>query len=216
MPDTWKYRKERYWTSIRIDILLASIQHHRKSWYLHHNQDESCHYLHDEYLLKCWRLYHRFELVPNEVNGRLMKHLLALQETAWLVFLLEKAMSLLTPSDKPALHLVLPDSSRSNDGNPQFRTMHIIHSSWSKSYHQNYQIWAWEWSACSEGEWYSSQALYGCHLSLSICFPHHFTRATGKVHCYSEGVLYRLFNFSSAWCYSYKGWREEDGFPWFW
>ena len=31
MPDTWKYRKERYWTSIRIDILLASIQHHRKS-----------------------------------------------------------------------------------------------------------------------------------------------------------------------------------------
>ena len=31
MPDTWKYRKERYWTSFRIDILLASIQHHRKS-----------------------------------------------------------------------------------------------------------------------------------------------------------------------------------------
>ena len=136
MPDTWKYRKERYWTSFRIDILLASIQH-RKSWYLHHNQDESCHYLHDEYLLKCWRLYHRFELVPNEVNGRLMKHLLALQEAAWLVFLLEKAMNLLTPSDKPALHLVLPDSSRSSDGNPQFRTMHIIHSSWSKSHHQS-------------------------------------------------------------------------------
>ncbi len=78
-------------------------------------------------------------------------------------------MSLLTPSDKPTLHLVLPDSSRSNDGNPQFTTMHIIHSSWSKSYYQSYQIWAWEWSACSEGEWYSSQALYGCHLSLSIC-----------------------------------------------
>ena len=37
-----------------------------------------------------------------------MKHLLALQETAWLVFLLEKAMNLLTPSDKPTLHLVLP------------------------------------------------------------------------------------------------------------
>ena len=84
-------------------------------------------------LLKCRRLYHWFELVPNEVNGRLMKHLLALQETAWLVFLLEKAMSLLTPSDKPALHLVLPDSSKSNDGNPQFRTMHIIHSCWSKA-----------------------------------------------------------------------------------
>ena len=62
-----------------------------------------------------------------------MKHLLALQEAAWLVFLLEKAMSLLTPSDKPALHLVLPDSSKSNDGNPQFTTMHIIHSSWSKA-----------------------------------------------------------------------------------
>ena len=137
MPDTWKYRKERYWTSFRIDILLASIQH-RKSWYLHHNQDENCHHLHDEYLLKCRRLYYRFELVPNEVNGRLMKHLFVLQETAWLVFLLEKAMSLLTPSDKPALHLVLPDSSRSNDDNPQFTTMHIIHSSRSQRHYQSY------------------------------------------------------------------------------
>ena len=60
------------------------------------------------YLLKYGRLYHRFQLAHNEVNGRLMKHLLALQETAWLVFLLEKAMNLLTPSDKPTLHLVLP------------------------------------------------------------------------------------------------------------
>ena len=128
---------------------------------------------------------------------------------------LREGNELANPSDKPTLHLVLPDSSRSNDGNPQFKTMHIIHSCLSKSYHQSYQIWAWEWSACSEGEWYSSQVLYGCHLSLSTCLPHHFTRATGKVHCYSEGVRYRLFNFSSARCYSYKGWREEDGFPWF-
>ena len=60
------------------------------------------------YLLKYGRLYHRFQLAHNEVSMGLMKHLLTLQETAWLVFLLEKAMNLLIPSDKPTLHLVLP------------------------------------------------------------------------------------------------------------
>ena len=60
------------------------------------------------YLLKYGRLYHRFQLAHNEMSTGLMKHLLILQETAWLVFLLEKAMNLLTPSDKPTLHLVLP------------------------------------------------------------------------------------------------------------
>ena len=60
------------------------------------------------YLLKYGRLYHRFQLAHNEMSSGLMKHLLALQETAWLVFLLEKAMNLLTPSDKPTLHLILP------------------------------------------------------------------------------------------------------------
>ena len=44
------------------------------------------------YLLTYGRLYHRFQLAHNEVNMGLMKHLLTLQETAWLVFLLEKAM----------------------------------------------------------------------------------------------------------------------------
>ena len=44
------------------------------------------------YLLKYGRLYHRFQLAHNEMSMGLMKHLLTLQETAWLVFLLEKAM----------------------------------------------------------------------------------------------------------------------------
>ena len=83
------------------------------------------------YQVKYGRLYHRFLLAHNEINGGLMKHLLALQETAWLVFLLEKAMNLITItiSDKPTFHLILHTHSRSNDDNPHLRTMHIIHSS---------------------------------------------------------------------------------------
>ena len=56
--------------------------------------------------VKCGRLYHWFLLVHNEINGGLMKNLLALQETACLVFLLEKAINLttITISDKPTLH----------------------------------------------------------------------------------------------------------------
>ena len=41
----------------------------------------------------------------------------------------------------------------------------------------------------------------------------YFTRAIGEVYCYNEGILYRLFNFTSTRCYSYKGWREEDEIP---
>ena len=83
------------------------------------------------YLLKYGRLYHRFQLAHNEMSSGLIKHLLALQETAWLVFLLEKAMNLITItiSDKPIFHLILHTHSRSNDDNPQLRNMHIIHSS---------------------------------------------------------------------------------------
>ena len=44
------------------------------------------------YLLMYGRLYHRFQLAHNEMSTGLMKHLLTLQETTWLVFLLEKAM----------------------------------------------------------------------------------------------------------------------------
>ena len=44
------------------------------------------------YLLKYGILYHRFQLAHNEMSMGLMKYLLTLQETAWLVFLLEKAM----------------------------------------------------------------------------------------------------------------------------
>ena len=91
------------------------------------------------YLLKYGRLYHRFQLAHNEMSCGLMKHLLALQETAWLVFLLEKAMNLLTPSDKPTLHLILLDHSRSNENNPQLTTVYIIHSSRSQSHYQSYQ-----------------------------------------------------------------------------
>ena len=91
------------------------------------------------YLLKYGRLYHRFQLAHNEMSSGLMKHLLALQETAWLVFLLEKAMNLLTPSDKPTLHLILLDHSRSNEDNPQLTTVYIIHSSRSQSHYQSYQ-----------------------------------------------------------------------------
>ena len=58
--------------------------------------------------MKYGRLYHRLLLAHNEINGGLMKHLFALQEIAWLVFLLEKTMNLITIiiSDKPTLHLV--------------------------------------------------------------------------------------------------------------
>jgi len=41
----------------------------------------------------------------------------------------------------------------------------------------------------------------------------YFTRAIGEVLCYNEGILYRLFNFTSTRCYLYKGWREEDEIP---
>ena len=44
------------------------------------------------YLLKYGILYHRFQLAHNEMSTGLMKHLLTLQVTTWLVFLLEKAM----------------------------------------------------------------------------------------------------------------------------
>ena len=49
---------------------------------------------------------------------------------------------------------------------------------------------------------------YASHIT-----SHHFTRAIGEVYFYNEGILYRLFNFTSTQCYSYKGRREEDGIP---
>ena len=57
-----------------------------------------------------------------------MKHHLTLQETAQLVFLLEKTINLITItiSDKPIFHLILLNHSRSSDDNPQLRTMQVV------------------------------------------------------------------------------------------
>ena len=49
---------------------------------------------------------------------------------------------------------------------------------------------------------------YASHITLL-----YIIKITGEVYCYNEGILYRLFNFTSTQCYSYKGRREEDGIP---
>ena len=61
-----------------------------------------------QWILKYGRLYHRYQLAKNTIQPELVKHLKTIEETAWLIFLLEKAMNLMTPSNKPTLHLVLP------------------------------------------------------------------------------------------------------------
>ena len=61
-----------------------------------------------QWILKYGRLYHRYQLAKNSIQAELVKHLKTTEETAWLIFLLEKAMNLMTPSNKPTLHLVLP------------------------------------------------------------------------------------------------------------
>ena len=61
-----------------------------------------------QWILKYGRLYHRYQLAKNTIQPELVKHLKTIEETAWLIFLLEKAMNLMTPSNIPTLHLVLP------------------------------------------------------------------------------------------------------------
>ena len=60
-----------------------------------------------KWVLKYGRLYYRYELAKNEIQLELGKHLTVIRETAWLILLLEKSMNLMTPSNKPTLHLVL-------------------------------------------------------------------------------------------------------------
>ena len=60
-----------------------------------------------KWVLKYGRLYYRYELAKNEIQLELGKHLTVIRETAWLILYLEKSMSLMTPSNKPSLHLVL-------------------------------------------------------------------------------------------------------------
>ena len=60
-----------------------------------------------QWILKYGRLYHRYQLAKNTIQAELVKYLKTTEETAWLIFLLEKAMNGMTPSNKPTLHLVL-------------------------------------------------------------------------------------------------------------
>ena len=62
------------------------------------------------WLLTYGRLFYRFVFANHLTQefSYLMGVLHILQETAWLVFLLEHCMSLLMVSDKPTLHLVIP------------------------------------------------------------------------------------------------------------
>ena len=57
-----------------------------------------------------WSLFYRFVFANHLTKefSYLMGILHLLQETAWLVFLVEHCMSLLMVSDKPTLHLVIP------------------------------------------------------------------------------------------------------------
>ena len=61
-----------------------------------------------KWVLKYGRLYYRYEHVKNEIQSELGKHLTVIRETVWLILYLEKSMNLMTPSNKPTLHLVLP------------------------------------------------------------------------------------------------------------
>ena len=60
-----------------------------------------------KWVLKYGRLYYRYELAKNEIQLELGKHLTVIRETVWLILFLEKSMNLMTPSNKPTLHLVL-------------------------------------------------------------------------------------------------------------
>ena len=63
------------------------------------------------WLVRYGHLLHRYVLSNAEIGSQfpnLITTLHTLEETAWLVFLLEHALKLLAPQDKPTLHLVIP------------------------------------------------------------------------------------------------------------